>query len=144
MSKELAISKSTRLAVKDLSASQLAVIERKAVYTELQQDAKTLPTISLNNGKAKQPSAKGLFMKMNTKVIEVFGESCKDIDSIGDIFLSNTVRAIRLEIKDTWQKFKDAGDYSEHAYDRMKKKMDKLIESAKRIHDFRMSELENI
>ncbi len=140
----LIVRKNTKLALKDLTSSQLAVAERKAVYTELQQDVKELPIVQLENGKTKQPSAKGLMMKINVKVVETFGTSCKDIDAIDDIFLSNTIRAIRLEIKEILKRYKNAGDCSEIAYERTKKKMDKIVESAKRVHDFRMSELESI
>lgn len=143
MSKEIAISKKDKaLAVKSMSSFELAVCERKAVLQDLKTEIETAPKITLSNGESKEISAKGWQLKISNKIIECFGITCKDIDKIQDVFLSNTVRAIRLECTELWKRFKQAGDFSELAYNKLKKKADALIESAKRIHDRRMEELE--
>ena len=129
MSKEIAINKKDKaLAVKELTTNELAILERKSAYQDVRQKAKLLPSITLDNGDSKVPNAAGLIKKMNNKVVQVFGESCKDIDAIQDIVASNEIRAIRNMVLDLWNKFESRGDFSECAYESMKKTMDSLIE----------------
>jgi hypothetical protein len=143
MSKGVAVSKKDKaLAVKSMTSFELAVCERKSVLQDLKAEIEAAPKIMLLNGKTKEVSAKGWQLKISNKIIQCFGKSCKDIDAIQDIFLSNTVRAIRYECTELWRRFKQAGDFTELAYNKLKKKADALIESAKRIHDFRMNELD--
>jgi hypothetical protein len=142
MSKEIAISKKDKaLAVKSMTTFELAVCERKSVLQDLKTQIETAPVISLENGEFKQPDAKGWQLKISNKIIRVFGNSCKDIDMIENVFLSNAVRNIRLEMTELWKMFKDKSDFSETAYNNLLLKADELIESAKEHFDNRMEKL---
>ena len=142
MSKVVAISKKDKaLAVKSMTTFELAVCERKSVLQGLKTEIESAPVISLENGEFKQPDAKGWQLKISNKIIKVFGNSCKDIDKIENVFLSNTVRNIRLEMTELWKMFKDKSDFSEVAYNNLLLKTDELIESAKEHFDNRMEKL---
>lgn len=142
MSKEITISKKQKqLAVKNLSTFEISQLERKSVLNDLKAEIETAPVISLENGDFKQPDAKGWQMKISNKIIRVFGQSCKDIDCVENVFLSSVVRNIRLETTEIWRMFKRAGDYSEYAYNNLLLKADELIESAKEHYDNRMMRL---
>lgn len=142
MSKDVAVSKKDKaLAIKSMTSFELAVCERKSVLQDLKAEIETAPIISLENGETKKPDAKGWQMKISNKIIRVFGQSCKDIDQIENVFLSNVVRNIRLETTEIWRMFKNASDYSETAYNNLLLKADELIESAKEQYDNRMQRL---
>jgi hypothetical protein len=142
MSKVVAISKKDKaLAVKSMTTFELAACERKAVLQDLKTEIENAPVISLENGEFKQPDAKGWQLKISNKIIKAFGNSCKDIDRIENVFLSNAVRNIRLEMTELWKMFKDKSDFSETAYNNLLLKADELIESAKEHFDNRMEKL---
>lgn len=142
MSKELVLTKKQKaLVVKDMTTFELACCERKSVLQGLKTEIETSPIIALENGDFKQPDAKGWQLKISNKIIMAFGKSCKDIDTIEDVFLSNAVRNIRLEMTEIWKMFKNKSDFSETAYNNLLLKADELIESAKEHFDNRMEKL---
>ena len=142
MIKEVAVTKKQKaLVIKDMTTFELACCERKSVLQGLKTEIETAPVISLENGQFKQPDAKGWQLKISNKIIKVFGNSCKDIDLIENVFLSNAVRNIRLEITELWKIYKNKSDFSETAYNNLLLKADELIESAKEHFDNRMEKL---
>ena len=87
MSKELALTKKQKaLVVKSKSSFEIAVCEIKSVLKDLKTEIETAPVISLESGDFKQPDAMGWQMKISNKIIRVFGQSCRDIDNIQNVF----------------------------------------------------------
>lgn len=152
MSKEIAVTKKQKnIALSTATQSEIAIAQRKSSQVEIGLAARKFPAIMnrdgtpvLNkDGSQKYASEKGWTLKVNIKTKELCGFSCKEIDQVEDVLLSDWILSIRKKTVRMCNNFtKGLKVLFVDEYENFKRRVDDVIEHSWRNFQQEMKDLE--
>jgi hypothetical protein len=154
MSKELALTKKQKaLILGEASQAEISIAQRRASQIEVGLAARKFPAIMnrdgtpvLNkDGSQKYASEKGWTLKINTKTKELCGFSCREIDKVEDILLSDWILSVRKKTVRMCNNFtKGLTVLFVDEYENFKKRVDAVIYRSWHNFQQEMKELESV
>jgi hypothetical protein len=139
--KSKSVAVTTKKELRGLSRYEVEKRCRELAYQDQRETASALPKYITQKGDIKSPNATGLMVSFNAKVKKCLGYSCDEIDKIKDIFLCNSVRALRDEFIQICRGYVERWDGSVEMYDELKKVLRELPVIAKQNLDNKMTQI---